>query len=151
MSKTCVECGAKCCTYFCFEIDEPTDYGEFEDVRWFLLHQDVTVHIDGGDWFISICNRCKMLGLDNRCGAYDTRPNICRTYDAASCDHSGGDYQYEEHFTTPEQLEAYARRMLGDVKFDRARAKVWGLKTKSKKKNKRKKKNKGGKKDKGDK
>ena len=75
MSETCAECGAKCCRYFCFEIDEPTDYAGFEDVRWFLLHHDVSVHIDEGDWYISIGNRCKMLGLDNRCQGYDTRPN----------------------------------------------------------------------------
>ena len=146
MSETCAECGAKCCRYFCFEIDEPTDYDGFEDVRWFLLHQDVSVHIDEGDWYISIGNRCKMLGLDDRCQAYDTRPNICRKYAPANCDHTGGDYQYDEHFTTAEQLEAYARRTLGDVKFDRARGKVWGLKPKKKK---RKNKNKGPKKDKG--
>ena len=29
MSKTCQVCGAKCCTYFCFQIDEPDTYSEF--------------------------------------------------------------------------------------------------------------------------
>ena len=126
MSMTCVECGAKCCKYFCFEIDEPTDYDEFEDVRWFLMHHDVTVHVDGGDWFISIANRCMHLGPEGQCEAYETRPTICRKYATASCDHTGGDYGYEEHFHTPEQLEAYARQTLGEEEFDQARAKVWG-------------------------
>jgi Fe-S-cluster containining protein len=137
MSKTCAECGAKCCTYFCFEIDEPTDYDEFEDIRWFLMHHDVTVHVDDGDWFIAIGNRCRMLGLDNACTAYETRPTICRKYAPATCDYTSGEYGYDEEFTTAEEIEAYARRALGPAKFDRARAKVWG--STSKKKNKRRK------------
>ncbi len=125
MSKTCVECGAKCCRYFSFEIDEPDDYDEFEDIRWFLMHEGVSVHIDEGDWFISIDNRCKMLGDDNRCQAYEIRPSICRKYDAAECDHTGGDYGYDEHFKTPEQIDAYARKTLGAKVFDLERAKIW--------------------------
>jgi len=123
MSKTCQECGAKCCKYFCFEIDEPDDYQEFEDVRWYLCHEGVTVHIDEGDWFISIENRCKMLGPDNRCTIYEERPLICRKYDPSQCDFTGGDYGYDENFTTGEQLEAYARKILGDKEFDKARQK----------------------------
>ena len=132
MSQTCVECGAKCCKYFCFEIDEPDSFEEFEDIRWYLCHEGVSVHIDEGDWYISIANRCKMLGPDNTCMGYDTRPNICRKYTPDRCDHSGDDYDYDEHFKTPEELEAYARRTLGARKFDRARAKVWGLAAKKK-------------------
>ena len=130
MSKTCVECGAKCCKYFCFEIDEPDDYDEFEDIRWFLFHEGVTVHIDDGDWFIHIENKCKMLGPDNRCMAYETRPSICRKYDPAECDHTGGDYGYDKHFKTPEEVEKYARETLGEAAFERARAKAWGKKRK---------------------
>ena len=124
MSRICQECGAKCCRYFCFEIDEPTDYDEFEDLRWFLLHEDVSVHVDEGDWFISIDNVCKMLGPDNRCTAYEMRPDICRKYDPANCDQSEGDYDYDALFSTPDQVEAYARKRLGEMKFIEARAKT---------------------------
>jgi uncharacterized protein len=134
----CVECGAKCCRYFCFEIDEPTEYDEFEDVRWFLLHEGVSVHIDDGDWYISIANRCKMLGPDDRCLAYETRPTICRKYAPANCDHTGGDYGYQEHFRSAEEVEAYARKTLGEAAFERARAKAWA-KAEKRRKGKRKK------------
>ena len=123
MSKTCQDCGGKCCRYFCFEIDEPDTYEEFEDVRWYLLHEGVTVHIDDDDWFISIDNRCSMLADDNSCTAYDDRPLICRKYDLENCDQSGGDYGYDEEFTTPEQLEAFARKTLGDETFEFERTK----------------------------
>ncbi len=139
MSMTCRECGGKCCAYFCFEIDEPTDYDDFDDVRWFLLHENVSVHVDQSDWYISIANRCKMLGENNECLAYEARPTLCRKYDPATCDHTSGDYDYEEDFRTAEEIEAYARKTLGAAKFDRARVKAWRsvMKKKSKKKTSR--------------
>lgn len=124
MSKTCKECGAKCCRYFCFEIDEPDDFEEFDDIRWYLLHEGVTVHVDEGDWFIQIENRCRMLADDNSCTAYDARPLICRKYEPENCDHSDGDYDYDEQFTTPEELEAYARETLGAAAYNRAKARA---------------------------
>ena len=124
MSKICQECRAKCCTYFCFEMDKPDSYEEFEDVRWYLCHEGVSVHIDEGDWYISIENRCTRLGGDDLCTAYGDRPVICRTYDTAKCDHTGGDYGYDELFTRPEQIEAYARRVLGEDAFEAARKKA---------------------------
>lgn len=145
MSKLCAKCEAKCCTYFCFEIDEPDDYDEFEDIRWYLLHEGVTVHIDEGDWYISIANRCTMLADKNQCLAYQTRPTICRKYAKDNCDYTGGDYGYDEHFETPEQIEAYARKTLGEAVFQRERAKAWRkarpkpkLTPKNRKKSKRK-------------
>ena len=140
MSETCRKCGAQCCQYFCFQIDEPDDYDEFDDIRWFLLHKDVTVHIDEeGDWYISIANRCKMLGRDNRCKTYETRPTICRKYDMGNCDETGGDYGYDEHFKKPEDIDRYARKVLGNKAFEKGRAKAWGLKKKQKKKKEKKK------------
>lgn len=125
MSKTCQLCGAKCCTYFCFEIDEPDCYDEFEDIRWYLCHEGVTVHIDEGDWYISIASRCTKLGPDNLCTIYDSRPTICRKYDTVNCDQVSGDYGYDELFTSPEQIEDYARRTLGEKAFDMARKRAW--------------------------
>ncbi len=124
MSKTCQECGAKCCRYFCFEIDEPDDFEEFEDIRWFLCHEGVSVHIDDGDWFISIDNKCRMLLPDNQCSLYEHRPLICRKYSPDTCDQTSGDYDYDEEFNTPGEIEAYARKTLGGKAFDEAREKA---------------------------
>ncbi len=123
MSKTCQKCGAQCCGYFCFEIDEPDTYEEFDDIRWYLCHDGVTVHVDEGDWFISIDSRCKMLRRDGLCKIYDNRPLICRSYLPENCDFSDGDYDYDELFTTPEEFEAYARKALGEKKYETAKAK----------------------------
>ena len=119
----CKTCGSKCCRYFCFEIDEPDDYEEFEDVRWYICHEGATVHIDEGSWFISIKNPCKMLDEDGVCTIYDDRPLICRQYDLSKCDQTIGDYGYDEEFNTPEELTVYARKVLGEDEFDYQRAK----------------------------
>ena len=120
----CTRCGARCCNYFCFEIDEPDEFDEFENIRWFLCHEGVSVHVDDGDWFISLHNRCKMLDTENRCRIYYDRPMICREYDPSDCDHIPGGYGYDEEFNTPEEIEAYARKTLGPKKYDKARTKA---------------------------
>ena len=120
----CRKCGARCCRYFCFEIDEPDSYEEFDDIRWYLCHEEVSVHIDEGDWYISIENRCKMLDKNNMCTIYSDRPLMCRTYDPATCDYSDDDYGYDEEFFTPEEIERYARQSLGQAAYDRAKSRA---------------------------
>ena len=126
MESACVKCTARCCQYFAFEIDEPDDYEQFEHVRWYLLHKGISVHVDEGRWFIAIENPCKALGADNRCTIYEHRPVICRQYDTDGCDAVEGGYDFEQFFETPESIEAYARKKLGESAFERARAKVEG-------------------------
>lgn len=121
MIDTCQQCGAKCCKYFCFEIDEPDTFEEFDDVRWYLHHEGVSVHIDEGDWYISIANPCKMLTGDDRCTNYDARPLICRNYTPETCDDTPGGYDYDAEFSTPEQIEAYAAKTLGHKAYEKAK------------------------------
>jgi len=120
----CRRCQSKCCRYFCFEIDKPDSFEEFENLRWFILHEGVSIHVDKGDWFISINNKCKWLADDGRCINYDNRPMICREYTTDACDATGGDYQYDELFEAAEQIAAYARKKLGRKKYDKAWAKL---------------------------
>jgi uncharacterized protein len=132
MKKTCANCKALCCRYFCFEIDQPDDYEEFEDIRWYLCHGGVSVHIDeDDDWYIQIENPCNKLGNDNRCTIYEERPLICRTYSDDNCEATGSDYGYREEFTSPEQLDEYARKTLGNYVYEKEmikhRAKLEGV------------------------
>jgi Fe-S-cluster containining protein len=120
----CRQCQSKCCRYFCFQIDEPDSFESFENLRWFLLHEGITIHIDEGNWFISVNNKCNYLGDDGQCLSYDTRPLICRKYTTDGCDATGDDYEYDELFESPEQVAAYARQTLGHKKYDKAWAKL---------------------------
>ena len=138
VSSTCKECGGKCCRYFCFQIDEPDSFAEFDDLRWYLLHEDISIHVEDGDWYISIANRCKALDADERCGVYEDRPLICRRYSRDNCDFTGGDYGYEGHFKTPEDIERHAEKFLGKKAFKRAKAKAYAKHARKEAKQKRK-------------
>ena len=134
----CGECGGKCCQYFCFQIDVPDTFEEFDDLRWYLLHDGITIHVDDGDWYISIANRCKALGDDGRCAVYEDRPVICRRYSMANCDFTAGDYGYDELFQTPEDIEKYARKLLGKKAYKKARQKAYAKAERQEKKRKKK-------------
>ncbi|MDD4889044.1 MAG: YkgJ family cysteine cluster protein [Phycisphaerae bacterium] len=143
MHKQCLRCNARCCRYFCFQIGDPCTYEEFEQVRWYLAHSGISVHVDpDGGWWIFIENRCRCLEdtkAGPRCVAYANRPLICRRFSPDTCDFTCGPYDYEERFETADQLEAYARRVLGDKEFEAARAKARGTGKRPKRKPARKK------------
>lgn len=109
----CDRCTALCCRYFALEIDTPESPEDFDDVRWYLAHESVHVFIEDDKWHISVQTRCQYLRDDNRCGTYEDRPKICRQYSTENCDYHIGEYDYQQYFTTPEQLEAYAQATLG--------------------------------------
>jgi Fe-S-cluster containining protein len=105
----CEHCTAACCRYIALPIDTPETLAEFDDVRWFLLHEGVSVFVENGDWYIALETRCRHLQADHRCAIYATRPNVCRTYSTDDCDYHSGDYGWEQHFASPEHLSAFAR------------------------------------------
>jgi len=107
----CDYCVAKCCRYFALPIDKPTNRKEFDTVRWFLLHEQTAVFVDDGDWYLLVYARCRHLESDNRCGIYETRPQICREYSTKDCEYED-DWTYEQYFETPEQLSEYAEAVL---------------------------------------
>jgi Fe-S-cluster containining protein len=126
----CDGCIALCCRYFALPIDTPEDKGDYDDIRWYLCHKDITVFVEKGDWYINIENRCKYLSAkDNRCRIYKKRPRICRYYSHKNCDLAEGEYAYKLHFTSDKQMEEYIK-----TKFDNNAAK----KKKSKKRKKKK-------------
>lgn len=108
----CEHCTALCCRYIALPIDKPTSREDFDNIRWYLAHQDVTVFIDKGEWYISFAARCRYLQDDNLCGNYEERPKICRSYRTDNCDYHGGEYRYEAHFSEPAQIEKYAEEFL---------------------------------------
>jgi len=110
----CDRCTALCCRYFALGIDEPETPEEFDDIRWYLAHENVHVFIEDDEWYLSVQTRCQNLQDDNKCGIYEDRPKICREYSTDNCDYYTGQYDFEQYFTQPEQLEAYAQSLLGD-------------------------------------
>ena len=107
----CDFCTAKCCRYFALPIDTPTEWADFEFIRWYLLHRQASVFTEDGDWYLMVHTDCKHLLPDNRCGIYETRPQICRDYSTENCEYED-DWTYERYFETPEQIYEYAEAIL---------------------------------------
>jgi uncharacterized protein len=107
----CDHCTAKCCKYFALPIDTPSVREDFDYIRWYLLHDQATVFVEDGSWYLLVHTHCRHLQADNRCGIYATRPQICRDYTTDNCEYED-DWVYERYFETPEQVEEYAEAVL---------------------------------------
>lgn len=105
----CEHCTGYCCRYIALPIDTPDSKKDFDDIRWYLLHEGVAVFVEDGEWFINIQTKCRHLRSDYMCGIYETRPQICRDYSTDNCDYHSGDYGWAEHFTAPEHLDEFVK------------------------------------------
>jgi Fe-S-cluster containining protein len=88
----CGRCPAICCHYIASEIDAPTKPKDFDILRWYLMHPGVRVFVEDNtnSWFVQFMTRCRFLRPDNRCGIYETRPQICRDLDPTQCEFALG-------------------------------------------------------------
>jgi Fe-S-cluster containining protein len=107
----CDHCTAKCCRYFALLIDQPKTAGDWEFIRWYLMHEAATVFREDGDWYLLVHTVCKHLQDDNRCGIYHTRPQVCRDYSTRDCEYED-DWLYEQYLETSEQAAEYAEAIL---------------------------------------
>ena len=107
----CSYCTAKCCRYFALGLDKPEDHGDWEFIRWFLLHDAASVFMEDGTWYLLVQTRCQHLLADNRCGIYETRPTICREYSTENCEYED-EYLYERYLETGDQVAEYMEVVL---------------------------------------
>jgi Fe-S-cluster containining protein len=107
----CAHCTAKCCRYFALPIELPETFAEWEYIRWYLLHHGATVFREDDTWYLLVHSECKHLLSDNRCGIYDTRPQICRDYSTKDCEYED-DWLYDGYLETAEQAAEFAEATL---------------------------------------
>ena len=112
-SNLCEQCTAACCRYLAIPLDTPTNARDYDDMRWYLMHEDVLVFVEDGDWFIQFQTPCKKIGADSHCAIYETRPEICREYQPKDCDYSVGGYGYDHFFTHAKQIEEFYKNKTG--------------------------------------
>jgi hypothetical protein len=122
----CGGCIALCCRYFAIEVDAPTEPKDFDDLKWYLLHDKVELFTEGRSWYVQVFNRCTNLGTDNRCMDYENRPSICREYENDWCDRDELDDRNDPDgdlsFRTVPELEAYKARWVKRWEARRRRA-----------------------------
>jgi len=116
MASLCDKCVALCCRYFALPIDNPTTLRDYDNIRWYLIHENVVVFVTDKQWYIGVMTKCKHLQADHRCGIYDVRPRICREFSTDNCDYHGDEYEFELLFTSADQLVQYAEKTLSKKK-----------------------------------
>ncbi len=120
----CDKCNGLCCRYFALPIETPEDKEDYDDIRWYLCHEDITVFVEDKDWYVNIKNKCThLLGKDYKCGIYKNRPKICRGYTTKDCDLVEGEYDYELHFVNDKQMEEYIKIKFGNNKTEKQKNK----------------------------
>ncbi|HOX28600.1 MAG TPA: YkgJ family cysteine cluster protein, partial [bacterium] len=101
------KCNAKCCRYTALVIDTPRSRKDFDDIRWFVCHEDVSVYKDQEDnWVLEFVSLCKNL-KNNRCMIYDKRPDICRDYNPDKCTADSKDQDAKILFKEPSDVEKF--------------------------------------------
>lgn len=115
----CGGCTGLCCRYFALPIETPEDWDDYDDIRWYLSHEEVTVYVEKGDWYLNVKNKCRYLNGDHRCHNYAMRPKICRTYHPKDCDRISDQYGHDLHFHDDRQMEEYMRIKFGPRVFEK--------------------------------
>ena len=115
-------CGARCCRHVALHIDTPRGKEDYDHLRWYLKHHNVTVFIDhDDDWLLEFSSPCAALGPDNACRDYDTRPRICRRYPGKGvlCEFESDDPPWKVMFENDAQLERWLDASGIDWRFRR--------------------------------
>ncbi len=100
----CAGCGA-CCTYVATQIDDPTTFKDYENLFWYLSHENVAVYIDWeGDWYLEFQTRCKNLTDAKTCSIYVDRPLVCSEFSFTDCEKNSGEPAAKHHFGSYEDL-----------------------------------------------
>ncbi|MDR2735056.1 MAG: YkgJ family cysteine cluster protein [Spirochaetota bacterium] len=104
----CGACGSRCCGYVAIGINSPRSVQGRENIRWFLLHENVAVYIDHDkEWYAEFKTPCRALNKKGRCTIYERRPKVCGDYgnEHGVCEYF--DTPYVEKFVTLEQFEKW--------------------------------------------
>ncbi|MBN1131032.1 MAG: YkgJ family cysteine cluster protein [Chitinispirillaceae bacterium] len=108
----CQACNGLCCRHIALELDVPTRKADFDNIRWYLMHETVKVGIDhSGDWLIEIPLVCRHLRKKG-CAIYKKRPDICREYPGKNdfCEFEDKTSPYKILFTDETSFERYVAR-----------------------------------------
>jgi Fe-S-cluster containining protein len=108
----CAGCG-QCCRTVRIDIPEPETYEDFEDLKWYIYHEGLSLFIDPeGDWTVEIATRCKNLDENNACRIYEKRPPICSGFNPSECMvHAKERWKNIRDFKTTEDIDQYVKEL----------------------------------------
>ena len=109
-TESCPEaCQAMCCRYVATKIDAPRTKLDFDEIYWFLCHENVEVFIEARKWYVLFDTPCRNLDGRSRCVVYPRRPHVCRQHEEKNCEYWGEEEQ-KMTMRSPEDLEKYMKR-----------------------------------------
>lgn len=120
----CSKCDAHCCRHIAVQIEKPVTNKEIDQVRWYLLHENVWVSIDhDGNWLLEFRTPCRQI-VNNQCGDYGNRPAICRDYPGENefCERETDDTSYAVLFTNENEFLQYLKKQ--DLKKTTLRTRI---------------------------
>lgn len=108
----CRKCRGKCCKYIALEIDKPVSKIDYDNIRWYLMHKNVTVFIDHENaWTLQFPAKCENLDTDYKCRIYSRRPAVCSEYPGENhCEFEGAAPPYKILFETESDLLKYMKK-----------------------------------------
>ncbi|NIR03500.1 MAG: YkgJ family cysteine cluster protein [Gemmatimonadales bacterium] len=117
-------CKARCCRYITVQIKAPRLKADFDEIGWFLAHENISVYFHGRRWHVEVRTRCEHLTRSNLCSAYETRPLVCRDYDIEACEYPARP-RHDLHFDTQQEFEGWwARKRERERRRRRKRARA---------------------------
>lgn len=109
----------------CTSYRYPEDWDDYDDIRWYLTHKNITVFVEDGDWYLNVKNKCRHLSeKDYRCQIHNKRPKICGEYSPKNCDFTDGQYNYDLYLEDVRKMEEYMK-----IRFPRTAARKFGSKS----------------------
>lgn len=112
LADLCGKCRGLCCRYYTVTLNVPDNADDFDEIRWFLAHEDCYVYVDEGEWHLNIIAKCRFLDPSGRCLIYEHRPDVCRDFGREEECEWTGELEFDRVFRTIPELEAYAKEIL---------------------------------------
>lgn len=100
------QCKARCCHYITVVLPAPRHKADFDELSWFLAHENISVYVECRRWHLEVRNRCQHLTQSNLCGIYDNRPVVCRSYATDVCEYPVRP-KHTIHFDTKDEFDAW--------------------------------------------
>ena len=112
----CRKC-AFCCSYVAIEINRPKTKGEYDNLKWIILHKNTEIFVCNRKWFVRFYTPCKFITEDNLCALHKKRTKfwkraeICNNYSlykTQECEFYDKNY-FDKEFTNVRDIEKLER------------------------------------------
>jgi Fe-S-cluster containining protein len=122
------KCKGECCGYVSVYIDTPRAKADFDEIKWFTAHENVTVYRDHDQqWIVEFVTPCAYLDESFMCKVYGSHPDVCSAYNPDDCTFNTKGIVWDKYrFTCPDDVADYleARKLKKAAKKKKAKRKA---------------------------